>query len=272
MSCDPQVDDKINIGPPPTASFEILEGSSPNDFILVNTTDGAFITQWDLGDNGKREGQEVEVNFPFMGSYDVTMTTFNSGGHGSTTRSVEVTQDDPDACFGNFEILTGCSEKTWKIAPEESALHIGPSLEETWWGNGSGDVDTRVCHFNDRYIFRSNGEFEFVTQGDFWADDDGNGNVFPSDLGLDVGCQSESDWPDQYKSWGAGVHSFNVTANSLTVSGLGAWIGLYKVGTTDEVDTPQQSVTFSISELTEDRMIIFADYGWGVWRFTLVTE
>lgn len=271
-ACQPFVEEKSELGPPPTASFEVLQGSTPNDFILKNTTEGGFLTQWDLGANGQMTGQEVEVNFPFKGTYEVSMTTFNRGGSGSTSQSVTVTQDDPNACFGNFRFLTNCGERVWKLAPEENALHIGPSLNETWWGNSSGDVADRACHFDDRYIFRSNGEFEYDNNGDFWADSDANGNVFPADLGLNVGCQSNSDWPETYQSWGSGVHQFSVTNSSITVSGEGAWIGLYKIGTTEEVSTPQQSVTLSILEISNDRMVLFADYGWGVWRVTLVSE
>lgn len=272
FACEPYVEDKSDLGAPPNPTFDILAGSTPNEFILVNTTPDAFLTQWDLGDNGRAEGSSATVNFQFMGTYDVTMTTFNRGGSASLTKQVVVTQDDPDACFGNFELLTGCGEKTWRLAAEPAAMHIGPSLNETWWGNAESDVTERACHFDDQYIFRSNGEFEYNNQGDFWADSDENGNVWPSDLGLDVGCHANDAWPPAYEAWGSGVHSFNVSESSLTVTGDGAWIGLYKVGTADEVSTPQTSITYSISEITANRMVIFADYGWGVWRFTLVSE
>lgn len=270
--CEPFVDDKIDLGGPPVPTFEIIQAGTPNDYTLINTTEGAFLTQWDLDGNGKREGENVDVNFPFKGTYEITMTTFSKGGSASASQSITVTQDDPDACFGNFQLLTGCGEKVWKLAPESDAMHIGPSINETWWGNSQADVGTRECHFNDEYIFRVNGEFEYDNKGDFWADDNGSGVVWPADLGLDIGCQSNDAWPDKYKAWGSGVHSFTVTENSLTVSGLGAWIGLYKAGTNDEVVEPQPSTTYSISELSENRMVIFADYGWGVWRFTLVSE
>lgn len=270
--CDPSVEDKINIGPKPTASYLVTQGETANEFVFTNTTEGAFMTLWDFGDQGNYEGLEVTVNFSFKGTYDFEMTAFAKGGSDSTEGSVEVTKDDPNACFGNFELLTGCGEKIWRMAPEADAMYIGPNLNERWWGNSDSDVTTRECHFNDRYIFRSNGEFEFVTQGDFWADDDGSGGVWPSDLGLTVGCQPETAWPDKYKSWGAGVHAFNVTSTNLSVIGTGAWMGLYKAGTTDEVMTPQESVTYTIDELTESRMVIYADYGWGLWRFTFISD
>ncbi len=273
ISCEPQLAEKSELGPRPTPSFEIVQDSTPNDFILRNTTEGAFMTKWDLGDAGIAEGEEVSVNFIFAGDYEISMTTFTRGGSATTSQTLTVTQDDPSACKGDLELLTACGEKVWVLAPEAAALHIGPSLNETWWSNSSTDVSGRECHFNDEYIFRSNGEFEYDNKGDFWADTDGNGDVTPPDLGVAGGaCHPSTAWPEAYKAWDSGVYSFSLTPNSLTVIGEGAWIGLYKAGTTEEVVTPQQSVTYSISELTEDRMVIFADYGWGVWRFTLVPK
>lgn len=272
FSCSPQIDEKSELGPLPTPTFEVIVGSTPNEFILKNTTAGAFITQWDLGPDGSFEGQEVTVDLPFKGDYEVVMTTFNRGGHASTSQTITVTQDDPNACFGNFELLTGCGEKTWKIAPEASAIHVGPDLTNTWWGNSESDVSERSCHFDDKYIFKSDGEFEYNNNGDFWADSDGNGDIFPAALGISVGCHPSSDWPEAYKAWDSGIHAFSVTENSLTVTGEGAWIGLYKIGTAGEVDAPQSSVTFNILSLTETEMTIYADYSGVVWRIKLIAE
>ncbi len=270
VSCDPYIEDKSDLGPLPNPSFDIIAGATPNDFTLVNTTADGFLTKWELDGNGQAEGNSVDVSFPFMGTYNITMTTFNRGGHATITQPLTVTQDDPDACSGNFELLTGCGEKVWKMAEEAAAMHIGPSLDETWWGNSADDVISRECHFNDRYIFRASGEYEFDNKGDIWADTDGNGNVFPADIGVEEGCHTIDELAPQYQTWGAGVYSFSITESSITVIGDGAWLGLYKVGTAGEVGEPQSSITYSIREISADRMVIFADYGWGVWRFTLV--
>ncbi len=272
FSCEPFVEDKSELGPPPNPSFTISQGDTPNNFILENTTSGAFITQWNIEGNGKQEGEYVEVTIPFMGTYEVTMTTFNRGGYGTASQTVTVTQDDPNACFGNFELLTGCDEKVWKLAPEADAEAIGPSLTETWWGNSLADVTTRACQWDDEYIFRADGTFEYKNNGDFWADENGSGVVWPADLGLEIGCNDSADWPAQYAAWDSGVHTFSVTETSLSVIGEGAFIGLYKVGTSSEVTTPQSSVTYSIAEISADRLFIYADLGGSVWRFTLVSE
>lgn len=272
FGCEPEVEDKIDLGPSPVASFEIENGSTPNLFILKNTTEGAFITQWNVEGIGTANGERVEFEIPFKGDYNVTMTTFNNGGSSSASKMITVTEDDPNSCFGNMQLLTNCDEKVWKLALEPGALNVGASLTETWWANSDADLSERDCLFNDEYIFRSNGEFVFDNKGDFWADTDGNGDVWPSDLGLNPGCQSTTDWPSQYAPWGSGSHSFSINNNTLTVVGEGAHLGLYKVGTSAEVASPQSSVALSISEMSENRMVLFADYSGVVWRLTFESE
>lgn len=274
-ACEPQLDEKSELGPLPDPSFEVLSGDTPNNFTLVNTSENTFMTQWNLGDEQQTlvQGDEVDVNYPFMGEYIVTMTVFSQGGSASTSKIITVTEDDPDACPGNEFFLTGCGTKTWRLANEPNALHVGPNLTDTWWGNSNTDLIDRSCHFDDEYIFSiEGGIYEYDNKGDFWADDDGGGNIFPSDLGLDVGCNANSDWPSQYEVWGSNTHTFEITDNTLTVTGLGAWIGLYKIGTDGEVSTPQESVVFNISEISSERMVLFTDYSGLVWRVTLVAD
>lgn len=272
FSCEPFEEPKPDIGALPTATFSVTEGSNANEFILKNTSEGAFLTNWDLGDFGNESSEEVTIEFPLAGDYDVTMTTFARGGSASTTKTITVLEDIGGACFGNFELLTGCSEKVWKIAAEAGAIHVGPDLVDLWWNNSVDDITIRDCHFNDEYIFRENGEYEFDNNGDYWADDDGMGNIFPADLGVEPGCQLAETLPEAYQTWGSGIHSFDINTNTLTISGLGAWMGLYKIGTNEEVGIPQTSVVFNILELSADRMILYTDYGGLVWRITFIAQ
>lgn len=275
-ACEPQLADKSELGPLPTPSFEILPGNTPNDFVLVNTSENTFLTQWNLGDNPNTilEGNEVTANYPAMGEYIITMTAFGQGGSASTSKIVTVEQDAPLECDGNMIFLTGCGTKTWRLANEANALHVGPNIVDTWWGNSIDDIAARPCLFNDEYIFSYyNGTYEYDNKGDFWADDDGSGNVSPADLGVDIGCHPSSTWPSQYQAWdSSNTHTFNITDNQLTVTGLGAHIGLYKIGTSGEVSTPQESVSFNIYEISDSRMILFAHYGSVVWRVTLTSD
>jgi PKD repeat protein len=272
VSCDPAIDDKTALGGIPNPSFEIVAGDTPNNFTLVNTTPDVFIINWVVDGVGSFQGEMVDVQIDFIGEYDVTLTVFDQGGSASLSQTINVTEDNANACFGNFEILTDCGEKIWKLAPEAGAMNIGPSANETWWMNSDSDVLDRECHFNDEYIFRADGSMEYRNNGDFWADTDGNGDITPPSLGLNPGCQPADLWPAEFAVWGSGTHSFSTNVSELTISGEGAWMGLYKVATSTEVTEPQTSITYEIAELSSDRMIILANHGAGVWRFTFVSE
>lgn len=272
IACQPEIADKTELGAIPTATFQVIEGSTPNQFTLQNTTEGAFITQWDLGTVGSFTGETVEISIPFRGDYEVKMTTAVQGGSAeAASQTITVTEDDPSACSGKIAMLTDCSEKTWVLAPEPDAMHVGPNVTDTWWGNSQNDVTDRACHFNDEFTFRVNGDFEYDNLGDWWADEV-SGVVWPNDLGLTIGCHASDEWPDKYKAWDSGVHGFNVTDTELTLTGTGAFMGLYKAGTDGEVDSPQPSTTYTVLELTEDRLTIAAIYSWGAWRFTFVPK
>lgn len=272
VSCRPEEDDKIALGDLPSADFSIQPTADPNRFLLIATTPEAFLFQWDLGNGQKGDSSVIEAYYPNKGVYEVKLTAFSQGGYGKITKTVTVNADDPNACNGNLALLTNCGTKVWKLDPNPNALHVGPSLNETWWGNAAADVLARACHFNDEYVFSADGVFRYDNKGDFWADTDGSGNVTPPGLGLTPGCHLASEWPTAFKAWDSGTHSFSVVGNTLTVSGLGAWIGLYKVGTSAEVVEPQTSVSYTINELTANRMVISANLGFGFWRFTLVSN
>lgn len=271
-SCEPYTEDKIDIGPPPNATFDIIQGSTPNDFTLRNTTSDVFITTWIVDGESRGEANEIEVTLPFAGTYDAIMTTFNEGGSARAGQQIVVTEDSPNACFGNLELLTGCDTKTWTLLQDEAALTVGPNATDVWWNNPASDVVDRVCLFNDTYTFTADGVYVYDNNGDFYADDDGAGGIFPPELGLTIGCQSSESWPANYAAWDSGTHAFEVTQTTLKVIGNGAFIGLYKVGDQQEVLLPDDEVTYSIDAISADRLEVSMFYGVGVWRFVFVPQ
>lgn len=273
-SCTPQIDDKIELPTPSPASFDVQPLSNPNRVRLVNTTPNAFLFKWDLGNGTTKDSLVAEAYFPFRGTYRVTLTAFGKGGYTTTSKDVVIAQDDPTACTGNLQILSACSSKTWKLAPEAGALAVGPdaALSTVWWGNNANDVAVRACLFNDEYTFTSTGNFQYDNKGDFWADTDGNGNLTPPDLAPSAGCQPATAMATPYRAWGTNTHRFSVTANELTVTGTGAFIGLYKVANGAEVTTPQTAITYRIKELTPTKMVLLINFGPGFWQFTLVPK
>jgi PKD repeat protein len=272
-SCKPQEEEKIALPAAPTASFTFKAGKDANHYVFTNTTPGAFLSQWDLGNGTKSELSTLEGYFPYKGDYEVTLTAFNKGGYGSSKQKITIAQDDPNACFGAVALLSNCSSRTWKLQPEVGAMTVGtPGLTQVYWASPIAEVTGRACHFNDEFKFNSKGEFEYDNKGDFWGDADGNGNIIPAGGGPKVGCNDATAWKAPYNVWGSGKHKYTVAGDQLTLSGDGAWMGLYKVGTNGEVNTPQKSVTFKIIELTDKKLVIAAVYSALEWRFTYIAS
>ncbi len=268
LGCKPQEDEKITLPAPPVASFTYKAGKDANHVILTNTTPDAFLSQWDLGNGSKSEQSTFEGYFPFKGEFEVTLTAFNKGGFGTAKQKITITQDDPNACSGAVALLSGCSTRTWKLKPDVGAMTVGtPGLTTIYWASPITEVAGRPCHFNDEFKFTSKGIFEYDNKGDFWGDADGNGNIIPAG-GPKVGCNDAAAWKAPFNVWGSGKHKYSVSGNKLTLDGEGAWMGLYKVGTNAEINTPQKSVTFTIIELTDKKLVIAAVYSALEWRFT----
>ena len=271
-ACEPYVEDKIDIGPPPNATFEVVQGDTPNDFTLRNTTADVFLTNWEVDGEPKGDGTEINIFLPIAGTYDVIMTTFNRGGSSRAGQQITVTESVEDPCFGNLEILTGCDSKTWTLLQGEAALIVGPNDTEVWWNNPASDVIDRACLFNDTYTFTSTGVYIYDNNGDFFADDDGSGNIYPPALGLSVGCQQSDAWPADFAAWDSGTHAFELEGNILKVIGNGAFMGLYKVGDGQETLTPESEINYTIDAISEDRLELSMFYGVGVWKMIFVPQ
>lgn len=273
MACNPQEDDKLTLGTPPTdISFDIISTDHPNYFTLKNTTEGTFIHKWDLGNGTTAEGTEVEGYFPQKGDYTINLLAFNDGGYAETSKTLTILEDDPDACLVDpfMEFLTNCDTRTWMMIPEPAAYWVGPhDGSSTWWESGQADVDQRPCAFNDEWIFSPDGIMVYDTKGDLWAEDY---------MGFSFECILDSQLNPGQETWGSGTHAFAVipgTPVQLAVSGLGAFIGLPKVANGSEVTSPQSNITYDVINYEEQVnryfMELQIDMGAGFWRFKLIS-
>lgn len=274
-SCEPQLDDKIALGDLPTAaSFEISELVADNTYLLRSTTPGAFINQWVLGDGTTANGEEVEVTYARAGAYDVQLTIATSGGSAvSGIQTIVVDEDLPVNCETSplLELLTNCDQRSWTLVNEEGALWVGPDAGTTWFQTSEDDITGRPCAWNDEWIFSIDGDMTYDTKGDIWAEDY---------MGFNFECIDENLLSEQIRPWGSGVHGFVVedktAVPTLTVVGLGAYIGLPKATNGAEVGFPVSSVTYDVTafEQQADRYFLElqVNFGPGNWRFRLESE
>lgn len=270
----------------PIASFQIEY--SDTDFKVVtfnNFSQNATAHSWDFGDGNTSAEESPTHTYAEAGEYEVVLTARNADGT-VHTRTLTVTITDPNSAIKD---LTGDTKKVWKLsrntADEEFPFSVGPeSRGEIWWAFGRDNpLAFRPCMMEEEYTFTAEGKFIYDSKGSVYADE----GVWAGEL---VGaCVDETNADnmrgvagDNISSWGSGEHTFeyDVAAATLTLTGLGAHIGLPKVASTAEVTLPQGSVTYKVTKLETDGPIdkmqlettfVTATGVAGYWQFNLVS-
>jgi hypothetical protein len=162
--------------------------------------------------------------------------------------------------LGNSQTLQG----TWKMSPVAGALAVGPTQGDgSWWSNSGTDVTTRACYFDDDYIFNSDGSFNNVMGSQSWIE------------GWQGGTDSCGTPVAPHNGSNAATWSYNSTANTLTLTGVGAYIGLAKVYNGGELTNPSgapASITYTVSSFTTTSIILDISIGGGWWRYKLTKQ
>ena len=169
-----------------------------------------------------------------------------------------------------FTVLTVVSyaqlEGTWKMSPQPAALGVGPALGDiSWWSNTAGDVTTRACYFDDEYVFHEGGSFTNVQQDESWIEEW---------QGMDPpGCATPV-YP--HNGANAATWTYNESEGTITLTGVGAYIGLAKVYNEGELSTPDdapESITYMVEfNATGDTMTLNISIAVGYWRFILTSN
>ena len=271
-ACEPNT--KTELGALPVSDFSYTMVDSNTIALTSESTGDPFMFQWDIAGVGSFTGENAEVLIPLIGTYDITHTVFNQGGHASSMDQVEIFKDADIPCVGAIEYLTECSSRTWKLAPEEGACWVAPDANGFWWQNSTADVALRSCLFNDEWVFHEDGTMEYKTNGDIWGE---------PYMGLSAeSCIAESALPSAVSAWGSGTHTFEIipaTADhpdQLRVIGTGAFMGFPKAANGQEVSSPVNEVTYDILYMTDQNnnryMQIEVNYTAGIWRFKFYSE
>lgn len=154
---------------------------------------------------------------------------------------------------------------TWKMAPEAGSLGVGPSRGDmSWWAIDAAGVIERSCFFDDTYIFGTNGSFSNVLGTETWIEGwQGGSNACGSPVAPHNGSV-------------AATYTYDKNAGTVTLNGIGAYLGIPKVYNGGELSNPANapaSITYEI-ELLENETVMILDIsiGGGWWRFKLVKE
>jgi PKD repeat protein len=258
--------------------LDVISGFSykvdATDFRKVAFTNAAqnyTSLSWDFGDN---TAASTELNpthtYASVGTYTVKLTAKASDGS-TDVSSQTLTLADPNA---ELSKLVGDVSKTWKLlrvpATGRWPLEVGPIDKSTvWWamGKDNDEIALRPCIMNDEFTFGRDGSYKYDSKGDFWAE----GGVFKTAnicTTTDVANMVANDGSDN-SAFADATHTFTLTTGTkptVTLSGLGAFIGLCKIGTDIENLKPAQSVTLDVIKLTDgtvDTLILESD-----WKFS----
>lgn len=162
--------------------------------------------------------------------------------------------------LGNAQTLDG----TWKMSPQAGAFGVGPNQGDTsWFANSFADVTTRACYFDDLYVFNADGTFSNVLGTQSWIEGWQGGS---DACGAPVAPHNGSN---------AATWSQNTTNNTITLTGVGAYLGLAKAYNGGELTNPSAapaSITYKITSLTTTLMTLDLQIGGGWWRFILAKQ
>jgi PKD repeat protein len=254
-------------GPDPIASFQYA--ISETNFLEVtftNYSQNATTYSWDFGDGETSTEQDPVHIYDAEGDYTVILTATNKDG-ASHSYPETITITDP---YEAYKLLTGEVSKTWKLFREGTSMSAGPNPDDPagWWPGLQNDGE-RPCLYYQEFTFHFDSTYVFDDKGMFW----GEYGVFDGQWNFEICFEAIAanminlDGID-VSAWLSGTHEFTYdpSAGTATLTGLGAWIGIPKLGTSDYTTVPVASVTFNLSITQEtgyDLMTVVFDYGDG---------
>jgi hypothetical protein len=241
-----------------------LEDSSNSAYSVETETLTTLAYAWEtlVFDFSAPVAGTAELNTNY--NYDTVSVFFNylSSGNGETYYFDDITMLDEVAAPITLtqELLIG----EWKLAPEPGSAGVGPlSGDMGWWQIDAGAVIDRDCLFDDRFIFGQDGSFTNQMGDQTWLEK-WQGSDSEA-CGTPVAPHDGSD---------TASYALDTEAGTLTLTGVGAHLGLPKAGDGIELSRPEdasESITYRIMASTDDSMTIEVAYSGGFWTFKLVT-
>jgi PKD repeat protein len=255
FACAPEMDDKVDIGLPPTEDqldFSATPSASkPNIIEIKNTSKIAGIVNWDFGNNSKGKGESATVEYPFKGSYTVVMTLFSKGGSTSKSKTITIANDDMSmlntpmytALTGGASNLAG---KTWVFDQyHDGHFGVGPAGDAApiWW-SCPAEGKTKSCLYSQEFTFTQVGvKMVWTNNGNVYSNESGRKALaalgYPNSV-----VPGDGDFDIAYTPKAAYTFTLKESANTLTLND-GAFFGHY-AGTS----------TYEILKLTNDEMYL----------------
>lgn len=183
----------------------------------------------------------------------------------------DVVGDDTNYYFDDIKLGSAAPAAgivgTWKMAPEAGSLGVGPGQGDvSWWAIDEAGVTDRACYFDDEFVFGADGTFSNVLGTDTWVEE--WQSTVPDGCGTPVAPHDGSN---------AATYTYSEAGGTVTVDGLGAYLGIpkaYNMGELSSPDGAPETITYIIELQDNGATMILdiqvSDEGW--WRFKLVKE
>jgi hypothetical protein len=207
--------------------------------------------------------------------FDTLSLFFNFGSAGSS----ETYYFDDIRFIGAVPLSVSASSLvgTWKLAPEAGAFAVGPNPNDlSWYSSPVEAVTDRACLFDDTFVFAEGGGFSQDMGGETWLE--GWQGSDPEACGTPVSPHDGSATDYSF----AVADGKGITASTVTVSGLGAHLGLAKVYNGGELQagedvaaTAGTTIAYNVTELSADgkSMTVQIQYvGVQTWQFKFAKQ
>ena len=152
----------------------------------------------------------------------------------------------------------------WKISPEAGSLAVGnaSNTSQIWWQSAALTHAERSCLYDDIYSFGTDGSFQNILGTETWVES--------WQSGAGDACGSPVAPHDNSAS---ATYTYDETAGTVTVNGVGAYLGLPKAFNGGELSNPADapsSITYTIESVDSDYMTLYIGVGDNFWRFKLI--
>ena len=210
---------------------------------------GQTINNFDADPGAGYWGHEISENADSTLSYINETYVADPVTEGSGAMQLEYSAHNIEAWGGYAKIfhqLGGSDDEpesplegSWKLSPVAGALGVGPSPGDySWWSSSAEDATTRACLFDDEYVFNADGSFQNVQGSETWVE------TWQTDVTAE-GCGAPV---APHDGSNPATWSLDAAAGTITVSGLGAYVGLAKVHNGGEDGAPvDDMITYNYS-------------------------
>ena len=251
-SCAPQEFDDYSLGAAPQESqlaFTITpKPGQPNVIDFKDESQVNGVATWNFGNGATGKGTNVTAQYPFAGTYNITMTLYTTGGSVSKSQTITVSNDDMSLLnTPMYNALTGGAAnldgKTWVFDQyHDGHFGVAPAAATSpeWWSCPAGGKDGSSLYTQEFTFTQVGVKLEWKNNGYIYTNEGGK-NALGGEFVEDPGGAGDFDVKYQPKS--SYTFTLDESAKTLTLND-GAFFGFYTGTSVYEIVTLSDDVLY----------------------------